>query len=135
MGRYKEALHDLEKALELTPNNDWRLYERSLVLRCLNQEAAALADVRRAIEIASAVYQEQPGNWRNTLNLALYHLAIGDTEQAERLYREACSGDAPPYLIREAIEDIDDFLTVVPDHEQAKAMRAMLQKHLEETGP
>ena len=131
MKRYNEALQDLTRAIELDPN-DWWLYERSLVWRCLGRIEDARTDLVQAVERALRAREENPNDWRNTLNLALYYLAIGDAEQAERLYQEACAGGAPPLLIREAMQDIDDFLTVLPNHDKAKAMRAMLQQHLEE---
>jgi alkylhydroperoxidase/carboxymuconolactone decarboxylase family protein YurZ len=64
--------------------------------------------------------------------LALYHLAAGKAEGAERLYQEALSGGAPLHRIRKAIHDLEDLPRVFPDHLQAYAMRDLLQEHLQE---
>ena len=79
------------------------------------------------------MYEKEPQNWRNIFNLALYSLAAGTDEGAERLYREALSGGAASGRIREALHDLDDFLALFPDHAQARAMRDLLQEHLEES--
>ncbi|MBC7250471.1 MAG: hypothetical protein H5T62_09320, partial [Anaerolineae bacterium] len=78
-------------------------------------------------------YAEKPQDWGNTLDLALYHLLAGETERAKHLYEEALTGGAPPYLIREALRDLDDLLALFPDHPHAQAMRERLQAYLEET--
>jgi hypothetical protein len=75
--------------------------------------------------------EKYPGNWRNTFNLALYHLAAGEVGDAYNLVRDALSNGAPSDIIREAIIDLGDFLTLFPDSSQAQAMRDLLQRQLE----
>jgi tetratricopeptide (TPR) repeat protein len=130
MGRYEEALADFNRAIELDPN-DWYLYDRALTHQALGQTDQAQADLTAAIQRAQEVYEEKPQNWQNTFNLALYHLAAGEAEEAERLYQAALSSSASSYHIRKAIHDLDDFLALFPDHIQAQAMRHLLQQHLQ----
>ena len=132
MGRYEEALADFDRALELEPDEDWYLYNHALIYQALGQTDRAQADLTMAIQHTQEMYKEEPQNWSNTLNLALYHLAAGEAEEAERLYREALAGGASLYRIREAIRDLEDFLALFPAHSQAQAMRDLLQKHLKE---
>jgi hypothetical protein len=76
------------------------------------------------------ILKKRQQDWQNTFNLAVYHLAAGQTAVAEKLYYEGAS--APASSIQEAIDDLDDLLTVLPEHEQATAMRDYLQQILDE---
>jgi tetratricopeptide (TPR) repeat protein len=125
--RYKEALTDLHRAVELNGNNDWYLYLRALAFQTLNQATEARTDLALAIKLAKQRYQNNPQNWRNTFNLALYYLAVQYYPTVENLYRYAISKGASLEDIREAIHDLDDFLTIFPEHLQAKFMRQLLQ--------
>jgi len=122
------------RAIELKPDSDWRLYDRACTHQALGQTDQAQADLTAAIQRAQEAYEEEPQDWQNTFNLALYHLAAGEAEEAERLYRAALSGGASPRLIRMAIRDLDGFLVFFPDHVQAQAMRHLLQQHLQGGG-
>jgi len=132
MEHYDEALADFNRAVELEPDEDWPLYDRALIYQALRQVVEVHADLTVAIQYARQTYEETSQDWRNIFNLALYHLAAGESMEAERLYREALSGEASPYLIREAIRNLDDLLALFPDHLQAQTMRDLLQAHLEE---
>ena len=131
MERYEEALADFNRAIELKPDKDWYLYNRALTYQSLDQADKAQADLRVAIQHALEAYEKEPQDWQNTFNLALYHLALGEPEEAERLYREALSGWAPLHGIREASRDLEDFLILFPGHLQAQAMRDLLQEYLQ----
>jgi len=133
MERYEEALADFDRAIELEPGNGWYLYDRALTHRAMGRVDQAQADLSAAIRRVREQYEQDPQDWRNALNLALYHLAAGEADEAERLYEEALAGGAPPHRIRDALRDLDDFLALFPDHPQAQAMRDMLQEYLQET--
>jgi len=132
MGCYAEALADFERAIALEPDQDWYLYDRALTRRALGQVDLAQADLTAAIQVARRTYDHDPRDLPNTFNLALYHLTVAEAEEAERLYREALSGGGSPYHIREAIRELDDFLALVSDYPQARAMRELFQEHLQE---
>jgi tetratricopeptide (TPR) repeat protein len=131
-GRYEEALVSLNRAIELDPDEERYLYDRALVHRAIGRVEEAQADLAAAIRRARQRYANAPQTWRNTLDLALYYLAAGKFAEADRLYRGALSGGAPLHLIREAICALDDLFRVFPDHAQARAMRGLLQEHLQE---
>ncbi len=133
IGRYEEALADFNRAIGLEPEQDWYRYDRALTYQALGQTDQAQSDLTLAIQRGRERYEKSPHDWRNTLNLALYHLAAGEAEDAQRLYREALSGGASPHRIREALRDLEDFLSVLPDRPKAQAIRDLLQAHLAET--
>ena len=128
--RYDEALADLNRAIELDAD-DWDFYGRALVYHALGRRDQAQADLAAAIERAEQVYEKEPQRWRNALNLARYHLASGESTEAEQLYRAATSDGAPRHNLREASRDLGDFLALFPDHCQAQAMRDLLQERIE----
>ena len=132
MERYEEALADFDRALEVEPNNAWYLYDRALTRQALGQADCAQADLVAAVRRARGVYKESPQDWKNVFNLALYYLAAGEAEEADRLYREALAGGAASFLVHMAIRDLDDFLVLFPEHAHARAVRRLLRAHLQE---
>ena len=135
MKRFDEALTVLDQGLELNPDDEWGYsnwgyYERGLIHLVKNDPDQSERDFFRAIDLAHQTYEDTPQNWRNTLNLALYTLASGKTEAAIQLYQEAVEGQPPQALVREAIDDLEIFLNLFPDHSHAQAIRELLQQHL-----
>lgn len=57
-------------------------------------------------------------------------LANDDISNANQLYEPAFSLNASPKNIREAIRDLDNFLTLFPNYTQAEKMRDLLQTAL-----
>jgi len=104
-----------------------------LTFQTLNQPDEAQADLTAAIQYARRGYEKNPQDWANTFDLALYHLVAGEAEGAGRLYKEALAGGASSYRIRDALYYLGHFLVLFPDHPQARAVRDLLQEHLQET--
>jgi tetratricopeptide (TPR) repeat protein len=130
MGQYEQALADFDRAIELRPEYHWCFYSRALAFGALGKTDRVDEDLMRAIQHAREVYEKKPQDWRNTFNLAVYYLLAGESERADSLYQEAVSGGASLYIIQEAIRDLEDVLSVFPDHSQAQAMRDLLRQHL-----
>ncbi|MCC5662451.1 tetratricopeptide repeat protein [Nostoc sp. CHAB 5784] len=127
---YNEALADFSHAINLKSNDDCYLYDRALAYQALNQPDKAQADLALAIKLAKQHYEKDPKNWNNAFNLALYYLAAQYTQPAEQLYRYVLSQGASLERIHAAIQDLNDFLTVFPNHVQATSMRQLLQSSL-----
>ena len=125
--RYKEALAEFNHAIEIESDNDWYLYDQTVAYLVLNQTDKAHASIVKAIALAQKSYEKDPKNWRNTFNLALYHLANREEERAERLYREALFSGASEERIHEALRDLDHFLIVFPEHLKAKLMQELVK--------
>lgn len=106
------------------------MYDRALTYLALNQANKAQIDLALAIKLAKQHYEKDTKDWRNTFNLALYYLAAHYTQPAEQLYRYTLSQGASLERIRIAIQDLNDFLTVFPNHVQATSMRQLLQSSL-----
>ncbi|MDZ8261840.1 tetratricopeptide repeat protein [Nostoc sp. ChiQUE01b] len=128
--RYTEALADFSHAINLKSNKDWYLYDRALTYLTLNQADKARSDLALAIKLAKEHYEKDAKDWCNAFNLALYYLVAQYTQPAEQLYRYTLSKDTSSESIPEAIQDLNDFLTVFPDHVQATSMRQLLQSSL-----
>ncbi|MEH2176310.1 tetratricopeptide repeat protein [Nostoc sp.] len=127
---YNQALIDFNRAIELHSDSNWYLYNRALAYQALNQPDKAWADLALAIKLAKQHYEKDAEDWSNTFNLALYYLAAQYIQPAERLYRYALSKGASSESVRKTIQDLDDFLTVFPDHVQATSIRQLLQSSL-----
>ncbi|MGF2036511.1 MAG: tetratricopeptide repeat protein, partial [Nostoc sp. CmiVER01] len=126
---YNEALIDFNRAIDLDSDN-WKLYDRALTYQALNQLDKARSDLALAIKLAKQDYEKDSKDWRNAFNLALYYLAAQYTQPAEQLYRYVLSQGASLERTHEAIQDLNDFLTVFPNHVQATSMRQLLQSSL-----
>ena len=126
--QYNKALEDLNRAIELKEDNDWNLYLRALAYKALNQPDKAQTDFANAIKLAKPKYEENPQDWQNTLNLALYYLAFDDISTAKQLYEFVIYQDVLQGYIDMAIRDLDDFLTVFPNHKEAQGMRMLLDE-------
>ncbi|MBN4003972.1 ATP-binding protein [Nostoc sp. LPT] len=106
------------------------MYNRALVYLALKQPAKARTCLIPAIKLATEHYKKDTKDWRNAFNLALYCLAAQYTQQADHLYHYALSKGASSESIAKAIQDINDFLTVFPDHLQATSIQQLLQSCL-----
>jgi tetratricopeptide (TPR) repeat protein len=162
--RYEEALKDLDRSIELDKHlswpitcrlevylfsnqpervieteipesyeGTWQFYIHALAHLKLNQLEPAKADLKQAIAIAQAAYEKDPIDYQNTFNLALYHLAAAHPEESDRLYTSNLT--APIEWLQMAIDDLDDFLQLFPDHPQAQQVKQMLQGAIDATQP
>ncbi|WP_223265175.1 tetratricopeptide repeat protein [Nostoc sp. 'Peltigera membranacea cyanobiont' 210A] len=127
---HNEALADFNRAINLDSDSNWKLYNRALAYQALNLADKARADFMLAIKLAKQHCEKDAKDWSNTFNLALYYLAAQYNQPAEQLYRYALSQGTSSESIREAIQNLNDFLTVFPDHVQATSMRQLLQSSL-----
>ncbi|WP_242040404.1 tetratricopeptide repeat protein [Anabaena subtropica] len=130
MQRYEEAVKDLNLTISLNVDDDWYLYMRALAYTALQQKDKAQADIAIAIKLAKQGYEQDAKNWCNTFNLAIYYLAAEYTNPAEELYRYGLSHGASLESKREAIQDLNEFLIIFPNHVQAQAMRQLLKSSL-----
>ncbi len=135
MKRYEEALPDFNRAIELDPESGWYLYIRALVCQSLHQSDQAKTDITQAIQLAQQGYRKDPQDYRNTFNLAIYYLAAADHENAKRFYRDALDRGATASSIQGAIQDLEEFLDILPEHplaDLARQAKAFLERRLGE---
>ncbi|XGV96181.1 MAG: tetratricopeptide repeat protein [Leptolyngbya sp. BL-A-14] len=131
-GQPDTALQALTQASSPDPKDDWFPYIRALAYLKLNQLQPVQTDLATAIQLAQTKYEQSPTDWQNTFNLALYHLAADHTETADALYHQSLT--APAEWLRMGIDDLQDFLTLFPNHAQAQQMVTLLQSTLEGYG-
>ena len=127
--QFEQALIRFDRRIELDEDDSWGYYDRSLAYLALNKDNLAQADLATAIRLAQAEYEQNSTDWCNTVNLALYHLVANHAETADALYRQSLV--APATWLRMTIRDLQDFLTLFPDHAQAEQMMALLQSTLQ----
>ncbi len=103
---------------------------RSLTYRSLPQPENAKADIERAIKLAQQDYEARPVDHQNVFNLAIYHLTAGDVGQAKHLYQDVLEKASSAKLIKEAIRNIEDLLTVLPNFPHAQDLCSYLKSAL-----
>jgi tetratricopeptide (TPR) repeat protein len=130
MERYEEALADSNRAVGRDPDDAWYRYDRALSRKIVGRPDQAQDDLEIAIQRAHELYEKGTQPHRDAFDLALYHLAAGKTEDAGRLYQEALANGISPHHIRGAIRDLEDYLSLFPDHLQAHTLRDMLRQRL-----
>jgi len=134
----ESSLQILEKFshdVELDPSEDRFLYNRYIAIVAFQKiglgESFGVSNfLEHAIQLAQQGYNEKPEDHQNTFNLAIYHLAAGNTEQSKHFYRDALNRRASTAIIREAIRDLEDFLTVFPGHPAAQAFKQGLEQRV-----
>jgi hypothetical protein len=70
---------------------------------------------------APSADKKDPIDYQNTFNLALYNLAAAHPEESDRLYTSSLT--APIERLQMAIDDLDNFLHLFPDHTQAQQVK------------
>jgi tetratricopeptide (TPR) repeat protein len=125
MSRYEEAMENFDQALKIDCEWDWAYYLRASAHLQLNKLESAETDFQKAISIANVAYGQRATNYRNTFNLALYYLAADHPEESDRLYTSNLT--APIEWLQMAIDDLNDFLQLFPDHPQAQQVKQLLQ--------
>ena len=87
----------------------------------------------KSIALAQAKQTQDPIDWQNNFNLALYYLVAGRFEESDGLY-DSRSGrlcqrasEASMDSIKDAIKDLDDYLMLFPDRIQAWEVRDALR--------
>jgi tetratricopeptide (TPR) repeat protein len=123
--RLDPALEDLDLAISIDPD-DWYLYLRGLAYRLLDRDNRARGDLEDALARGEEKLALASNGGRHAMNLATYHLALGNADEAESRYRRAVEQGASPTVIRETVGDLDDFLHLFPDHPRAAELRDLL---------
>jgi tetratricopeptide (TPR) repeat protein len=137
----EKALEDFNQRITLTPEAEWPYYLRALTHLKLNHPEPAKTDLQTAISIATTTYEKDPLNYRNTFNLALYHLTAAHHEESDRLYSSHLT--APIKWLQMAIlvprgyanDDLNDLFQFFPDRPQAQQVKQQLQGAISATQP
>ena len=133
LGRYLDALQDLDRAVELAPRFHPHRFRALLHVQMGNRDLAE-ADLRASLAIATAARADSPRDWRSASETALAHVGLGETEQALSVCREMLDARASPYMLRLTVLALDDLLEVMPERTGALELRAEIMAHLDEIG-
>ena len=91
MGRYEEALVDLNRAIELKPDYEW-IARRGVTYRLMERYGEALADLTRAIELKPdydwAITQKENLLSSQQFAEGKYYLSTGITEKHRTPYNQ-----------------------------------------------
>ncbi|MFJ1759079.1 tetratricopeptide repeat protein [Amycolatopsis sp. NPDC088138] len=130
-GRFAEALPDLEHSAELDAEG-WDHYQLGLLAHAQGRPDTADERVRTAIRVEkSEIAGGDSSSGSALLNLVIYHLALGEPDEARGRLRTALAADPLARYLREALEDLEDLgsvMTVPELPEFTAALRAKLNE-------
>ncbi|MBE9065973.1 tetratricopeptide repeat protein [Leptolyngbya cf. ectocarpi LEGE 11479] len=132
IGNYGDAVRELGKATQQDPEDDWSLYLKSLAHRKLSAPDKALSSLNQAISIADQEYEVRPGSYLNTFDLALYHLANRNIQEAVKYYETALITCKNIYDVETAITDLEGFSKLFPKHQGVSVVLQLLKSKLNE---
>ena len=82
LGRYKQALEDYSKTIQLRPRDPFRYYARGLAYLAARQPAQAVADFSKSISLRPSYKKFYVARCRAYLQLEKYEQAIADYQKA-----------------------------------------------------
>jgi tetratricopeptide (TPR) repeat protein len=113
--RYNEALASFECARQLYPKSDWPVYHIGLCYLALGDSRQANNHFIHAIECATDLLSKEPTNVVVQLNLGLYLLATGQTEDARQAYQDGLAMHPTLHNLRDAQQELVDLREQVGD--------------------
>lgn len=127
MRRWDAALADLSRAIQLDPGLELFQYNRALIYQLQGRAAEAQTDLAAARRTAQSRYSEAPHSHVDLMYLVLYCLAAGEAEPAGRYCQELIDLHASVYLIRQAVDELNEYLDLFPANAAAQRLRDQLQ--------
>lgn len=112
-GRNEDALKAYEDAVRITPNSSYPVGNLAMLYKKLGYEDKAQATYKRAIEIAEAVLDDQPGDTWARLDLAQALLVNNQKAKALSQYRNVISRISEPAPLETALGGLE-FLMDAP---------------------
>ena len=126
IGRYEEALTDFNRAIALDEKDFWYRYQQGLIYLVIGREEDFRETLHAAIKLAHANLDDVPDRLSASFNLALFNLVSGNP-LAETQYKELISACSSIPHLQDAIDDLDDFLTIQASNELAQHIHSQLQ--------
>ena len=123
LGRYKQALTDYSKTIELRPRDPFRYYARGLAYLDIKQPTQAVADLSKAIALKPSYKKFYVARSRAYLQLEKYEQAIADYEKARMAPQkdEMLFEIMPAYVHTFRYEKAQRLLTASPQADSAQA--------------
>jgi len=152
LGRHREAISDLSRAVELDPDDGWALSNRGMALLLSGDQEAAIADldravalrpasgwarysrglargdeadIRAAIGLAAQYVEEDPNAAQERFNIAVYHAALHEYDQAAEVLRDALQRSPSRETVMDFRNDLRD-LAVLREVDQ-DAINALME--------
>ena len=128
IGNYQKAVNDFNYVLELNPNLNWTIYWKAIIYQATNRKEEAENNLYMALKLAQLAYERDSRDLRNTLNLAIYHIVLGDIVAAKNISQEILANKNFVYDICKAEHDLEELLNIFPQNRFARIGLKCLQK-------
>ena len=115
MAEYELALADAERAIAIDPHDDWYHYCAAQAHACQGNLPAATEQLRTAVDLVMTSHTSgspAEAEARHLFNLAVYHAALGEFEQAADRIAAALGREPTPRECAYAMLDLRDLGTI-----------------------
>jgi tetratricopeptide (TPR) repeat protein len=140
MGRFDEALPDIEMSIKLNPRNSHAYVNRAIVLRQKGDDGRALADLEKAVKLDPEFAEAHSELCASLIKVNQHARALPSCDEALRLVPQLPNALINRAVIhtrskryQEALVDLDAFLKYGPNHGIARFNRAMIYRELGRT--
>ncbi|GAA3039493.1 tetratricopeptide repeat protein [Actinokineospora globicatena] len=114
LGRYDDAVADFDGATEIDDLNEgWYHYQSALALIGAGRVEVARERLSRAVATEEVNARVAPQDLRIAFNIAVYRLALGESEEAHRIVRDAMGKSPTTVQVRVAIRDFRELHEVL----------------------
>lgn len=132
LGRYEEALTDFHRATDLSPENNWYHFNRALTYRALQDSAQAQNDFETVLRLTSEAREAYPDDYEIVFEMALFHLAARNYDDANKFYHEALEKCDDQDIIEQATQNLEYFINLFPEDASAGDILQLLREALVE---
>lgn len=124
-GNQETARSDLDRAVELRPTSSWCRYIRGLT-QCDDGDT----DVRTAINLAAENIQEDPDDMQERFNIAVYHAALGQYDEARTALLDTLRRNPWQEHVNDVQNDLRDLAVIREvDHDAVNGLIALVEKY------
>jgi tetratricopeptide (TPR) repeat protein len=130
IGRFAEALDDLKRSLYLDPEDANAQFELGLTYWLLTERDIARTALRRAVDLGTQKVDSRGATLPRLIDLALYHAALGHSEQSMTLLTRAVAlPHAAEYIHYAALRDSRSLHAVMRDNADLDSLVQFLFEH------
>jgi tetratricopeptide (TPR) repeat protein len=127
LGRPVEAQADLERSVQLDADG-WGHYQLGLLTHVQRRPETAKERFRTAIRAESSDMASGDTSGSALLNIVIYHVALGEVDEARVRLRTALAADPMAGNLRDALDDLEDLGSVMALPEIPEFMAALRAK-------
>ena len=104
------------------------LYNRGTSFLALGDKGRSRVDFDQGLKRAVRLSKKDPTDFGIALDVALFAMAGGDVDRARKAYARSIEETDQLIPMLTAIRNLDQFISLFPEHEVAREMRELMVK-------